>query len=83
MYWSLMPYYFAVLLRIGSLVVLLIPIGPLFQLQYSFLTFRGPQRSASIFVWPSNMFCQFTGIYWSLNEVIMNNIRGLFTVVLK
>ncbi len=58
-----------------SLVELLIPIGPLFQLKSTFLTLsmpiRGLQRSINIFVQSSNMFCLFKEIYWSLDEVIL------------
>ncbi len=53
----------------------IIPIGPLLQLQYSFLTLqkpiRGPQRSENIFVRHSNMFYLFTEIYQSQDEVIL------------
>ena len=51
---------------VGSLVYLLIPIGPLFQLQYNFVKpIRGPQKSVNIFVRPSNMFCQKSIRVWT------------------
>jgi hypothetical protein len=50
----------------------MIPIGPLFQLQYSFLVWlkpiRGPQRSVDFFCAAlENMFCMFTEIAHQIN----------------
>jgi hypothetical protein len=77
MYWSSVPNYLAALLVTPLVhVELLIPIGLLFPLRYTFLTFqkpiRGPQRSIVIFVRTANIF-------WLFIEIFMNRSRPLCT----
>jgi hypothetical protein len=74
-YWILWPNLLAALLDSFWFIKWTVDFGPLFRFQYNFLAWKKligrSQRNLEVLAQRLNMFCLFTEIYWSVDEVIL------------